>query len=87
MSDCHCSAIHSLLGSGFLAGLGATLNIVGVPALRESKDPLPAWKKTYNNGKNMAVTLIFYTSGMALKAYSRTQDNRFLYVAGTTLLM
>ena len=37
--------------------MGTTINLVVVPALKASTDPVPAWRTVYNNGKNLALNM------------------------------
>lgn len=45
------------ISSGLLAGFELTVNLILIPALIETNNPLPGWKKSYNNVlKSFALT-------------------------------
>ena len=76
-----------LFTSGLMAGLGGAITITAVPAIKATCDPLPAWKRLYKNGSKAALTLIFTTTGLAIKRFMKTEDSRYLLLAGTTFLI
>lgn len=70
-----------LFANGVFAGLGLSGNFVNVPAIRASKDPLPVFYKTYNNGKIIAMASILVSTVSNSICYYRTKDVRFVYAA------
>ncbi|KAI9343002.1 hypothetical protein BD770DRAFT_398407, partial [Pilaira anomala] len=73
-----------LLTNGIFAGLGVTLNCVGVPAIKASSDPLPSFIKTYNNGSKLAMTNIFIGTAANAVCYYNTKRTKYLYAAVLT---
>lgn len=58
-----------------------------IPAIKASSDPLPSWKRLYKNGSKMGFTLIITTAGLAVKSFMKTEDSRYLLVAGCVSLV
>ena len=75
------------LSSGLLAGFELTVNLVLIPALIETNNPLPGWKKCYNNVlKSFALTTpISLMSG--LRYYYLTNNITMIYSLLCTLLV
>lgn len=76
-----------LYSSGLLAGFQATITGVVVPTIKATSDPLPGFKRMYKNGSKIAISLIVVTSGLGLKCFTKTEDVRYLLLAGTELLI
>lgn len=76
-----------LFTSGMVAGAGTSITMMSVPSIKASSDPLPAWKKLYKIGSKFVPAMILVTSGVAIKLYLKTEDNRYLAVAGSNLLI
>ncbi|CAL8074069.1 unnamed protein product [Orchesella dallaii] len=76
-----------LVTSGLMAGLGTTISIVAVPSIKATSDPLPSWKRLYKNGSKCAISMILTTTGLAIKCFLKTEDNRYLLMAGTSVII
>lgn len=72
-----------LLANGIFSGVGLTMNLVSVPAIKASKDPLPSFVKTYDNASKLAIASIFLGTAANATCYYRTNDIKYLY---TTIL-
>ncbi|KAI9366227.1 hypothetical protein BD770DRAFT_375681 [Pilaira anomala] len=73
-----------LLANGIFAGLGVTLNCVGVPAIMASRDPLPSFIKTYNNASKIAISSILVGTAANAVCYYSTKRTKYLFVAVLT---
>jgi len=73
------------LSSGIMAGFGAALTFVAVPAIKDCNDPLPAWKRLYKAGSKFAITSIIITTGAGIRCYGKTDDIRYLLMSGVAL--
>ncbi|CAO3648008.1 unnamed protein product [Mucor hiemalis] len=71
----------ALISNGLFSGLGISLSFVGVPAIKASRDPLPSFIKTYNNGHIVAIFNILVGT-----ISNATKENRFLYASILTFL-
>lgn len=76
----------ALISNGLFSGLGISLSFVGVPAIKASRDPLPSFIKTYNNGHIVAIFNILVGTISNAVCYYKTKENRFLYASILTFL-
>lgn len=71
----------ALFSTGVFTGLGFSMNLVSVPAIKASKDPLPSFVTTYNNASKVAMLNIFVGTAANAVCYYRTKNNKFLYAS------
>lgn len=76
----------ALFSTGVFTGLGLTLNLVSVPAIKASKDPLPSFVTTYNNASKLAILNIFVGTVANAVCYHKTKNNKYLYASILTFL-
>lgn len=76
-----------LFTSGMVAGVSTGITMISVPSIKASSDPLPSWKKLYKIGSKFVPAMILVTSGVAIKLFLKTDDNRYLAVAGSNLVI
>lgn len=67
-------------------GLGLTMNLVNVPCIKASSDPLPVFTTTYNNASKFAITNILMASLSHLYISYRTGSARALLCGALTLI-
>ncbi|KAI8992692.1 hypothetical protein BDB01DRAFT_716734 [Pilobolus umbonatus] len=70
-----------LFTNGLFTGLSFCMNIVAVPSIRASKDPLPVFTTVYKNASKLAIANIMVGAAANLICYYRTKDNKFLLIA------
>ncbi|CAO3632813.1 unnamed protein product [Cunninghamella echinulata] len=69
----------SLVSNGIFAGLGLCMNLVSVPSLRATSDPLPAFKTVYDRGSKIAILNILIATGSHFYIYYKTRNIRSLW--------
>ena len=75
------------LSTGLLAGFELTVNLILIPALIETNNPLPGWKKSYNNVlKSFALTTPISIM-FGLRYYYLTNNIFIIYSLLCTLLV
>ncbi|KAI8144041.1 hypothetical protein BJV82DRAFT_608126 [Fennellomyces sp. T-0311] len=72
--------------NGIFAGLGLTLNLVTVPALRAGGYPVQSWAVTYNNGSKIGISTILLSSAAHFYTYYLTKNKRVLYCGILSLI-
>jgi hypothetical protein len=70
------------LSSGLLAGMGSTLTLIAVPAIKASNDPLPSWKMLYKTGSKFAISNIIITTAAGIQCFLKTEDVRYALMSG-----
>lgn len=68
-----------LFANGVFSGLGFSMNLISVPAIKASKDPLPSFVTTYNNASKVAILSILISTAANAVCYYKTNEKRFLY--------
>jgi hypothetical protein len=76
----------SLVATGVFTGMALTMNLVSVPAIKASKDPLPSFVVTYSNASKIAITSIVIGTVSNALSYYRTEKREFLYAAILTFV-
>ncbi|CAO3629944.1 unnamed protein product [Cunninghamella blakesleeana] len=77
----------SLVSNGIFAGFGVGINLVSVPALKSTSDPLPSFSITYKNGSKIAVTNILLATGSHFYIYYKTRNIRSLWCGVLTFFI
>jgi uncharacterized membrane protein len=68
-----------LFANGLFTGIGFSMNLISVPAIRASKDPLPSFITTYNNASKVAVLSIIVSTVANAVCYYKTKERTFIY--------
>jgi uncharacterized membrane protein len=71
----------ALYANGAFVGLSLTMNLVTIPSIKSSKDPLPVFLNTYIRGSRLAIPSILVTSASNAVCYYHTKNPRFLYAS------
>jgi len=86
MATCWSILAHRM-STGAFSGMALTCTLLGMPALRNTSDPLPAWKKFYEGGKNFSIVTTLITVGTGIYSYTQTKNKIFLVSAGLQFLV
>ncbi|ORE04939.1 hypothetical protein BCV72DRAFT_6374 [Rhizopus microsporus var. microsporus] len=70
-----------LLSTGLFSGMTAGVLTISVPAIKASKDPLPAFVTTYKQGAKFAMVTILTATASNGYCYYKTKNNKYLYAA------
>lgn len=70
-----------LFTNGLFTGLSLCMNLVAVPSIRASKDPLPVFLTVYNRASKLAVSNIVLGTAANLLCYYRTKNNKYLIIS------
>jgi hypothetical protein len=66
------------LSTGLFSGMALSVSLMGVPAIRKTSDPLPAWKAFYENGAKFAVSTVLTTAVAGSYNFYETGNRAFL---------
>ncbi|CAO3595974.1 unnamed protein product [Absidia cylindrospora] len=69
----------SLVANGVFSGLGLTMNLVNVPCIKASNDPLPVFTTTYNRASKIGISTIVLSSLAHFYIYYKTRNQRALW--------
>jgi len=75
------------MSTGAFSGMALTCTLLGMPAIRSTSDPLPAWRKFYENGKDFSIATTLVAVGSGIYNYSQTKNQIFLVSAGLQFLV
>jgi hypothetical protein len=75
-------AVPLIMSTGLFTGMATSITLVMMPALRQSKNPLPIWYKVYDGGKMFGITTVLVSMSSALAKYYLHGDKMALVAAG-----
>ncbi|KAF7726632.1 hypothetical protein EC973_008596 [Apophysomyces ossiformis] len=69
----------AILGSGLFTGFALSINLISVPAIKATSDPLPSFAVTYHKGKVFAMTTFTIAAAGHFACYYTTRSAPHLW--------